>query len=389
MYSFQREYTLIPHSPLIHFQYDKDGAALRATEVKPKLDRYIIKHCKEIPDIWRNDQSKNAFNYQMRIISLENNPPIALGYKDEHGNRTNYDIYYGNMGDGPKKKGLKNKQKVIITCFNESLLKYIDKVIGDFFIVTNFGTMQSKGFGSFTVAEKNNDSNYIISVLKTEYTHTNRCYRFNRGREYQDPIRDTTFKKIKTVYSLMKSGINNTNDGRYPTRYRRSILFNYVRNMPVKGKAADMGNEKAWMKQRSISPALNRSGRYVFRKDSYSRYVRALLGISETIRYKNDPDGFVNVSIKESTKSIDRLHSPVLFKVIDDKVYYVATEINQEIYGKQFIFSSKMGRGVLSVPAETELPADFLENFLHYAYAEINLCKANFPDIREIKIEEV
>ena len=34
---------LLPQSPLIHFQWDQPGAALRATEVKPKLDRYIIK----------------------------------------------------------------------------------------------------------------------------------------------------------------------------------------------------------------------------------------------------------------------------------------------------------------------------------------------------------
>ena len=42
MYSFQKEYDLKAHSPLIHFQHGSDGATLRVTEVKPKLDRYII-----------------------------------------------------------------------------------------------------------------------------------------------------------------------------------------------------------------------------------------------------------------------------------------------------------------------------------------------------------
>ncbi len=29
------------HTPIIHFQWDQAGATLRATELKPKLDRYI------------------------------------------------------------------------------------------------------------------------------------------------------------------------------------------------------------------------------------------------------------------------------------------------------------------------------------------------------------
>lgn len=40
---FERVYTLEQQTPLIHFQYDQPGATLRATEVKPKLDKFIIK----------------------------------------------------------------------------------------------------------------------------------------------------------------------------------------------------------------------------------------------------------------------------------------------------------------------------------------------------------
>ena len=28
---------------MIHFQHDRDGATLRASDVKPRLDKYIIK----------------------------------------------------------------------------------------------------------------------------------------------------------------------------------------------------------------------------------------------------------------------------------------------------------------------------------------------------------
>jgi len=42
MSSFKVEFTLKQHTPLIHFQSDQSGATLRATELKPKLDRFLI-----------------------------------------------------------------------------------------------------------------------------------------------------------------------------------------------------------------------------------------------------------------------------------------------------------------------------------------------------------
>ncbi|MFN0202536.1 MAG: hypothetical protein ACKVTZ_13510 [Bacteroidia bacterium] len=43
MYSLT--FTLKQHTPLIHFQHEQAGATLRASEVKPKLDRFILAHC--------------------------------------------------------------------------------------------------------------------------------------------------------------------------------------------------------------------------------------------------------------------------------------------------------------------------------------------------------
>lgn len=37
--------TLKQHTPLIHFQHSQEGATLRASEVKPKLDKFIIERC--------------------------------------------------------------------------------------------------------------------------------------------------------------------------------------------------------------------------------------------------------------------------------------------------------------------------------------------------------
>lgn len=37
------ELNLICHAPIIHFQPDEEGTTLRASEVKPKFDRYLMK----------------------------------------------------------------------------------------------------------------------------------------------------------------------------------------------------------------------------------------------------------------------------------------------------------------------------------------------------------
>ncbi len=358
-YSFQKEFTLIPQSPLIHFQPELNGATLRATEVKPKLDRYIFKHRENVPDAWKNRKTPTALNYKLRIICSEPTEPIPLGY------RTDYDIFYGNMGDGPKKMGVMAKAKLIVTSFNSDLLKYIDKIIGDFFIVTNFGTMQGKGFGSFVVEGKDFTPVHICAVLKNEYNAAH-CYKFSTRSQ-------GVFKQIKTVYSLMKSGVNFRS-------YRRSILFDFMH------EKYDMGNEKAWLKQNGIAPAIGNNNE---QKDEESRYVRALFGITDGVEYKNPPYKNLKVKIKEKSKEISRLNSPVFFKVINNNVYYVGMKINREIYGKAFEFSSTMGSGTIHVPTESEIGKDFMDEFMQYAYKKINECKADFRDIRNITIVEV
>ena len=387
-YKYQETYTLLPQSPLIHFQWKQDGAALRATEVKPKLDRYIINRYKKqygesVPNKWKNNQSPNALNYKLRIVAKETPKITLLGYYNRKNNRNTpeqqryannncpYDIYYGNMGSNDEKRGVSVKTELTVTCFISELLEFIDSVIGDFFIVTNFGTMQSKGFGSYIVDNKPSDPDYICQTLMAEYK-AKACYRFKAS--------GAPFKQIKCINSLLKSGVNQCY-GKNPA-YQRSILFDYMHEY-------DIGNEKAWLKQQKIAPAL---GKKVNQHDKVSRYVRALFGISEAVEYKNSMTKArdkVTVTIKESGKEIERLNSPILFKVIHHTIYFVGTPINNDIYGKTFKFSSSMGKGEISVPRKDELPEDFMNDFMHYAFAELKKCKSDFADIRNVQIEEV
>ncbi|MDZ4679328.1 MAG: hypothetical protein SGI94_02725, partial [Saprospiraceae bacterium] len=68
---FQLTIPLKQHTPLIHFQHEQAGATLRATEVKPKLDKYLIEHA------FDSDASK----YARFLVGGKNAEHKALDYK--------------------------------------------------------------------------------------------------------------------------------------------------------------------------------------------------------------------------------------------------------------------------------------------------------------------
>jgi len=47
MSNFKLTFKLKQNTPLIHFHHDQHGATLRATELKPKLDRFLNKKFKK------------------------------------------------------------------------------------------------------------------------------------------------------------------------------------------------------------------------------------------------------------------------------------------------------------------------------------------------------
>ena len=68
----KKEYFLHQETPMIHFQSNEEGACLRGTEVKPKLDKFILKKKGSIPSEWYVDREQsNALNYKIRIAAKE------------------------------------------------------------------------------------------------------------------------------------------------------------------------------------------------------------------------------------------------------------------------------------------------------------------------------
>ena len=152
-------------SPIIHFQHDQAGATLRASEVKPKLDRFLLNKMEQETGkrvavlkadngyaVMFTDKEHNALNYRMNFEVPGNAYWVEPGtFKPE-----SYSIYYGNSGvhdEKEKKKAVFTNPVMNLMCFNQVLRNYIEKYLVEFFAVTNFGTMQDKGFGSFMPKE--------------------------------------------------------------------------------------------------------------------------------------------------------------------------------------------------------------------------------------------
>ena len=182
---YKLAFTLKQHTPLIHFQHDQEGATLRATEVKPKLDRFIYqkwiqaengnreavfrryghltvgfsesKMQAEIKkyDLLNEDKKREylkdfkwALDYKMRIENKgarDENQKFTL-YEDQQEQdlsikykmKGNYPMVLANMGGQPSISDLKDsivyeKLHCTIISFNLSLKSHIEDLIVEFF----------------------------------------------------------------------------------------------------------------------------------------------------------------------------------------------------------------------------------------------------------------
>lgn len=413
---FIKEYKLRQHSIMIHFQagHEENGlnVCLRASEVKPKFDRFLVKKLggreKVLSEYGQWVRAKNdnkvdlSLNYRMTIkCSSKKITKYTSGRNEEF---KLPDMYYGNMNqkkadwtDDTMRYGVFFNDGLIvrIICFDDSLEEEIDKYIAAFFVVTNFGTMQDKGFGSFTIE---NAQIHICDTLSKNFD-IETCYVVETKQEgYSSRAQNELFDTIKQIYSVMKSGQNFVGrDGRTITnKYIRSFIYQYMH------KTHHLGNEKAWLKKRlkkqEIVPIRTThepqdTHEHHQQKDLQEfRYVRALLGIGEQMEWiesedeqRSDRPRREKITIEDTTKTgaIERYASPVFFKIIGNRIYITAKQPDWRIFGHKFKFtnqgytkeknnkSPRKGRSdyisTLTAAEESEFDmADFLNEFMLY-----------------------
>ena len=389
MYDWQKEYKLVQHTPLIHFQHSEPHACLRATEVKPKLDRFLIEQLEKDDrfgdDRWKKwfvgDGSQQSFDYMMRITpnseqverthSIENGIERAIA-RAEHRppNASFHEIhknYFGNMASGNNiqdtiretfKESLFYKDGLTLTirCFIPELLTLIDEHIRGFFMMHNFGTRQRKGFGSFTVDISTEPNAPKGFDLVGKYC-PNAYYCKLDGNVNADALLDA----VLVLSAFLRSGFN-----RGEGNYVRGFVFRYFQR-----EKNPLANDKAFVKQKVLRNVYNEATRgehlHPYGNNVRYRYVRGLLGTNENSRFCRAPRGETredrtvhNIYI-HSAEGVERFPSPLLFKPIGKFVFILPQKMPDEIFGSEFYILEKNQEEEYDSKATSEQKLNYLK----------------------------
>ncbi len=335
---FKYSVSLKQHTPLIHF-HKQPGATLRATELKPKLDKYLIKNC-EIRKEWITSGQEDALDYKVRVIApAVDSIPIAKGEQTP--------AFFGNMGDeyddNPKCFSIASKPlKLSFSSFHSELVKQVETCLGEFFARHNFGTRQSKGYGSFTT-----------EIFSPELYNTMTSLRVGK-RQIRD-FRDL-MNIINYYYQRLRSGIN------YRHEYQHAFLKMYL-----EGKGYHW--EKRWLKEKFIGGLPPR--------DEEERFARAMLGLGGAYTFKPKhrdrrdgqvyPDREVNVNVESTTTRVSRFKSPVTFKPVEFgthwSIFILPQWVPEEMESVRFKFSARGDSHYLETPAKALDIEDLIRSY--------------------------
>lgn len=371
--------TLKQHTPLIHFQPGQYGATLRASEVKPKLDRFILgKLGKEEFEeakrkkwlIGKGDHP--ALNYKMRIIGKDVILSPIEGYWGYRRNRNGQEIpiaspmFFGNM-QNEKDKSKKNIKKCFSKCnditltlysLSDDVIKVVLKYLQSFFLQTNFGTRQSKGYGSFSLVVDEKWKNAVEEVKVKEETMPVYPYFTCKGGE------KVLFNEMEWFHKAIRSGINDCFGERF---YMKSLMFAYAKE---KGKQwekktiktvfydqlSDAYNSED-INEKELANHNNKSDVLTYTSQNEGEFLfKDCLGLSTIERWKKPvisggrlmykdfftlKKGFRKTA--EQSDEIQRMKSPVLLKPIKEngfyKIYIMYNDVPEKFLKSKFNIS--------------------------------------------------
>lgn len=389
--SFKLKFILRQHTPIIHFQWHEKDASLRPTELKAKLDKWIIASMTgcygnsdsrlekvkskendqfKFPDIYKwikgaksADKTHPTLNYSVKLIPFNSidfssvlDTKVVEKDKEvfkKHLNKKvkekvkevvnkDYPTYFGNQlkvdefETGAKRikrltfhKGV----QLIITSPYSDLIAKIKEVFPEFILKTNFGTRQSKGFGSFFIEKGTNG----FPANHHEWFKGKFDWMFDlgvSGSNEQAKIKDL-FANIDLFYKTLRSGINTS---RFGGVYFKSLMFQYVKDKlqkqwdkkTIKMKYflnASMSLPQNEAGQKADTSYLDRAGKpmdpecplfWEGGSNSEKLLWRDLLGLSSEQQWMGyNPNRIVkkHFAIGNQTE-ITRFKSPIIFKPI-------------------------------------------------------------------------
>ena len=397
------------HTPLIHFQHDQEGATLRASEVKPKLDKYILTQLGEGDYEKGKAEAKSkgwlvgkgehyALDYKMRIeaenrfnevelsVKLNNKGKYYTYYLNAQGKEDGFPFLLANMGGKDTEEDLMNLSQfysitLTLVTTNADLVNEINNNIESFFALNNFGQRETKGFGSFSVLEKCiNGQDRVVVNWKEKY----KSYYENGTPVLKFPLntKDNEFGKQLMLFSVidfywkcLKSGINyskrqvprNGNGDviiRNKERYIKAFLWTYLNS---KGYTWEKRKIKRDLHLETPFPE-----RAYGENANNAVFARGLMGCPDKYEYRIPQNTFREdknrnqykeivekhtVKIDNISKTIERISSPIIFKpIVDGNSVSIYILFNKELIDRlrslpenQRVFSFSEGRNQVQI----------------------------------------
>ncbi len=338
MSDYKLTFKLKQHTPYIHFQHNHLGATLRASDLKPRIDKYLY-----------NEHKIEKQKYQLTISAkLENDYPKEVAQGKEP--------YFGKH----KLFRYNDIELIFNTYFNSAIVKQIKEILPKVFACENFGSFGSKGYGGFT--DENQTQKDFEKEIKNKYKTV---YYWETTNTSDSNI----FFQIKYFYSLLKSGINIPGRNTASSTYYKSILMEYF--LP------DIRWEKRGIKKKfAFSSTYNRT-RNIDQTDAAIptgedyKAIKPLLGYSKSQEWQSYRKT-IGIDFPEG---IDRINSPLFFKALKEnntaRIYCMIKDtslyVNKIYPNKKFEFSVDGNIEPFYTPASFSYT-----NFIHDAVNKIN-----------------
>lgn len=349
------------HTPIIHFQHYQEGATLRASELKPKLDKFLIEKLRDLNTDYKKfligNEKHLALNYKIKILSTNN----KIENIDER-----FPFFFGNMGI--KNSNITRIKKFIFTSepiilrffsFDNELIDKINTFLPEFFALENFGSRQNKGFGSFYINTENKNYQELNESLFD--------YKFTISTNGMNNKFFELFYQLDLFYRALRPGINLKDHLGNTKFYFKSLLFLYFKNHGVQW-------EKKTIKDNFFVSQLRNQINKHYNSDvrTYSsdnkKLVKDLMGLSTKEDWKFYQSSITKTEAKQDIngrwvkknndeEQIERFKSPIFFKVIqcsnNSNLYKIYIRLNEDIpiRGKWFIIEEIHGKNFpLQIP---------------------------------------
>ena len=342
------------NTPMIHFQAEEAGATLRATAVKPALDRFLIEICKSEPDIksWMHDTTNKAFDYRMTFRA-------EAWAKVENEALKKYNN--AQMPYFAKSDGVMCSMSVTMTIISAKgdLLGKIRENIAAFFLLHNFGVRGTKGYGSFQVVSINGEPVTCTEKAIREAVALSGEFEPNL---YKLPLNNCSnwgaaLAGVNNIYAQMKSGS-------YPIKLKQD-QSEVLSEEKSDAEYTFLNGEKWWIKQKFGYNAQSSSNDSAGAQDNEpeARFLRAMLGLSGSYRVgKNGGE----VKVADQEDGIQRFASPLIFKPVrigkQLQVYILVKRIPDVMFDREFAFTYGGRAETLKTPNQKEYSlAGFLD----------------------------